>query len=67
MIVVDVREPAAFGGAHVPGAWALAEELLGYFAGWFLPYDRPIGLVVNDTAQLDAAIPRVNPCGLYSN
>ena len=41
MIAVDVREPAAYGGAHVPGAWALPEEQLGLFAGWFLAYRPP--------------------------
>jgi len=56
MVVVDVRGPEAFGGAHVPGAWSLMQELLGHFAGWFLPYDRPIGLVVDDAVQRDAAI-----------
>ncbi|MHB9108164.1 MAG: MBL fold metallo-hydrolase [Armatimonadota bacterium] len=56
MVVVDVRRPEAFGGAHVPGAWSLMQEVLGHFAGWFLPADRPLGLVVNDDAQRDAAI-----------
>ncbi len=56
MIAVDVRQPEAYGGAHVPGAWSLSEKLLGHFAGWFLSCDRPLGLIVNDMAQCDAAI-----------
>ncbi len=47
MLVVDVRRPDAFAGAHVPGAWSLMHELLRHFAGWFLSPERPLGLVVD--------------------
>ncbi len=48
MIVVDVRSYAAFAGLHVPGSWHL--DLSGNFptfAGWVLPTDKDILLVVD--------------------
>jgi len=47
-IVLDVRTYAAFGGAHVPGAWNIdAAHNFSTFAGWLLPPDTPIVLVAN--------------------
>ncbi len=48
MIVVDLRSPEAVSGAFLPGSLAIPLEMLSDFAGWFLPYDRPIGLVVEE-------------------
>ena len=48
-IIVDVRSYAAFAGLHVPGSWHL--DLSGNFptfAGWVLPIDKDILLVVDD-------------------
>lgn len=50
-VVVDTRPTAAFFGGHVPGT--LNIPLDGSFvtwAGWLLPYDRPLYLLVDDEA-----------------
>ncbi len=60
MLVVDTRSPEAFAGAHVPESYSLPEEMLPAFAGMFLDYEKPIGLVVEDPRQIDQAV-----LGLY--
>jgi hydroxyacylglutathione hydrolase len=54
-IVLDTRSDLSFSAAHVPGALSIWEERLARFAGWFLPYDRPI-LLVN---EMDDPLPLV--------
>ncbi|MFO7906149.1 MAG: MBL fold metallo-hydrolase [Planctomycetota bacterium] len=56
MIVVDVRSPEAFAGAHVPGSFCLPLNMLPAFAGMFLDYEKPIGLVVENYNQIDEAV-----------
>jgi hydroxyacylglutathione hydrolase len=56
LIVVDVRSPEAFAGAHVPGSFSLPLDMLPAFAGMFLDYDKPLGLVVENPAQVDEAV-----------
>lgn len=52
--VIDLRRPEAFGGAHIPGSINLgAGPSLGFWAGWVVPYDRPIYLVTEDEKVLD--------------
>jgi hydroxyacylglutathione hydrolase len=55
-IVVDASLPAAFGGAHIKGAYSIWLEGLPVFAGWLFPYDKPILLVLEDQSQLDNAV-----------
>ncbi len=55
-IVVDTSEPAAFGGAHIKGAYSIWLEGLPVFGGWVLPYDQPILLVLEDQAHLERAV-----------
>ncbi len=55
-VVIDTSEPAAFGGAHIKGAYSIWLEGLPVFAGWVLPYDRPILLVLEDQSHLDRAV-----------
>lgn len=55
-VVVDTSEPAAFGGAHIKGAYSIWLEGLPAFAGWMLPYDKPILLVLEDQAHLERAV-----------
>ncbi len=52
-VVVDTSEPAAFGGIHIKGAYSIWVEGLPAFAGWVLPYDRPILLVLEGQADLE--------------
>ena len=48
-IVIDLRRPEAFGGAHIPGSINLgAGPSFGFWAGWAVPYDRSIYLVGED-------------------
>ena len=54
--VVDVRSPEAFAGAHVPGSFSLPSDMLPAFAGMFLDYEKPIGLVAEDDGQIDEAV-----------
>jgi hydroxyacylglutathione hydrolase len=55
-IVVDTSEPAAFGGAHISGAYSIWLDGISSFAGWFLPYDRPVLLVLEDPGHLEKAV-----------
>lgn len=55
-LLVDTREPPAFGGAHIAGSYSIWLEGLAPFAGWVLPYDRPILLVMEEPAHLDQAL-----------
>ncbi len=43
--IIDTRMDLAFGAAHVPGSISIWQEGLPSFAGWYVPYDRPIFLV----------------------
>ncbi|OGO35404.1 MAG: MBL fold metallo-hydrolase [Chloroflexi bacterium RBG_16_57_8] len=54
-VVVDTRDPAAFGGAHVKGSYSIGVEWLPGFSGWFLAYDQPILLILEDAVHLDRA------------
>jgi hydroxyacylglutathione hydrolase len=55
-IVVDTSEPAAYGGAHIASSYNIWLEGLPSFAGWVLPYDKNILLVLEDDCRLDRAI-----------
>ena len=47
-LMLDVRTPEAFGGAHVPGAFNIwFGPSLSTWAGWVLPYDKPITLLLD--------------------
>ncbi len=52
-VVVDVRSPPAFAGVHIPGSVSIPLQVLPHYAGWVLPYDRPLYLVLGreDPAQ----------------
>lgn len=53
--VIDVREPQAFAGSHVPGTINLPVNMLAAYAGWLLPYDTEITLIADDADQREAA------------
>ncbi len=55
-VVIDLRGPAAFGDAHIPGAFSIgAGQNLSTWASWVAPYDRPIFLVGDDSTNYDEA------------
>jgi hydroxyacylglutathione hydrolase len=47
-IVVDTRMPESFGSSHIKNALSVWVDGLPSFAGWFLPYDKPLLLVVDE-------------------
>jgi hydroxyacylglutathione hydrolase len=55
-VVVDTREPAAFGGTHIKDAYSIWLDGLPGFAGWVLDYDKPILLVFEDEEHLETAV-----------
>lgn len=55
-IIIDLRRPEAFGGAHIPGAFNIgAGQNLSMWAAWVVPYDRPILLVGNADTDMEQA------------
>jgi len=40
-VVVDTSEPAAFGGAHIKGAYSIWLEGLPVFGGWYCSTTNP--------------------------
>lgn len=54
-VIVDVRSPSAFLGAHLPGSLCLPEDMISAFAGWFLHPDDEIVLVADDANQAERA------------
>jgi hydroxyacylglutathione hydrolase len=63
-IVLDVRSYPAFSGFHVPGSWHI--DLAGSFAtqaGWILPPDRDIILVVDEEFQIGEATLQLHRVG----
>lgn len=55
-VLLDLRRPEAFGGAHIPGAYSIgAGPNLSTWAAWVLPYDRPILMIGETTTDMDAA------------
>jgi hydroxyacylglutathione hydrolase len=60
---VDVRRPAAFLGAHVPGSLALPLSVLSSWAGWFLVPETPVVLVADDAEQAHDAALRLGRMG----
>jgi len=63
MQVVDIRSPEAFAGAYIPGSLAIPLAMLPAYAGWFLPYDQDIGLIVSSYEDIDQACRYLNRIG----
>ena len=55
-VVLDTRLPSAFGGAHIKGSYSIWVGGLPMFAGWVLPYNKPILLVLEDKEHLETAV-----------
>jgi hydroxyacylglutathione hydrolase len=60
-VVLDARFDG-FGAAHIPGSICIWLGGISSFAGWFLPYDRPI-LLVCDTSQLETLVSQLRRMG----
>ena len=56
-LVLDVRSKEAFAAAHIPDAINIPfGPQLPTWAGWVLPYDRPIQLIVDHAAQVPEVV-----------
>lgn len=55
-IVLDARTPPSFGGAHIRGSYSIWLEGLPAYAGFVLPYNEPILLVLELHDHLDVAV-----------
>jgi hydroxyacylglutathione hydrolase len=55
-VVVDTRMPHSFGGAYIKDSYSIWLGGLPSFAGWVLPYDKPVILVLEEKEQLEAAV-----------
>jgi len=51
-VVLDVRSPSAFGGAHILGSYSVPLSLLS-FTGWLIPPNQPIVTIMDDVDDLD--------------
>jgi hydroxyacylglutathione hydrolase len=56
MTVLDVRMPYSFGGAHIADSLSVWLEGLSQYGGYYLDYDRPVLLVVEDRWQVEEAV-----------
>ncbi|MFO7958072.1 MAG: MBL fold metallo-hydrolase [Candidatus Brocadiia bacterium] len=62
-MVLDLRSPEANGGARLPGSLTIAMNMVASFAGWFLPYDRPVALVADDPEDAPVAVRNLHRLG----
>ena len=64
-VVVDARDQLAFGAAHVPGAVGLnLKGNFATFAGWVLPPDKPLLLVLEKNSDMPAVLKALYSVGL---
>jgi glyoxylase-like metal-dependent hydrolase (beta-lactamase superfamily II)/rhodanese-related sulfurtransferase len=55
--IVDARPKQDYAQGHIPSAWGieLSEDFVTW-AGWLLPFDSPLVLVLNDDQDADEAV-----------
>ena len=64
-LLLDTRSPAAFGGAHIPGAlFAGLGPNFTAWLGWLAPYERDLVLVLERDEDLDEALTQLRRIGL---
>jgi len=56
MVALDIRSPEAFAGAFIPGSLAIPVDMIPAYAGWFLSYDRPIGIITDHFEDIQKAV-----------
>jgi hydroxyacylglutathione hydrolase len=65
MLVIDTRPADAFATEHVPGTISIPlNRSFSTWAGWLVPYDRDIHLLVENEALLDEAVKDLASIGL---
>ena len=64
-VIVDTRDQLPFGAAHIPGAYGLSlRGNFATFAGWVLPPDKPLLLVLETPGDASAALKGLHSVGL---
>lgn len=63
-IVVDAREPEAFAGGHIPGAYSIWLAGLPVFGGWIADEESRVFLVLDDMSELDTALLALSRVGV---
>ena len=56
MIALDIRSVEAFAGAFIPDSLAIPCDMVPAYAGWFLPYDQPIGIISDHFEDIQKAV-----------
>lgn len=51
--VVDVRDPTAFAGGHIPNTLNIWNDGLPAYAGWFLNFEQPVIIIDNNNNRID--------------
>jgi len=51
--VVDVRDPTAFAGGHIPNTLNIWNNGLPVYSGWFLNYEQPIIIVDDNNKRIE--------------
>jgi hydroxyacylglutathione hydrolase len=64
-IVVDTRAPPSFANGHIEDSYSINEGQIG-FAGWVLPHDQPVLLVLGKPSKLGDIATRLARIG-YDN
>ncbi len=55
-VVVDTRTPESFAGAHIEGSESIWMAGLAPYAGWLLPHDVPLLLVLDDPVHVETMV-----------
>jgi len=64
-VVIDLRDQLAFGAGHVPGALGIGVDgSLSTWAGWLVPYDRPLLLVADAAGDVERGVRALVRVGL---
>jgi hydroxyacylglutathione hydrolase len=53
-LIIDTRMNTSFGASHIPGSLSIWRQGLPGFAGWFIRYDVPLLLVLEENDPLPA-------------
>jgi hydroxyacylglutathione hydrolase len=56
MQALDIRSPEAIAGTLIPGSLAIPINMVPAFAGWFLSYEQPIGLVTESADDVETVL-----------
>ena len=62
--LIDVREPAAYAAAHLPGSYCIPVSMIPAFAGWFVGEGDSVALIGASDEQLCQAAVHLSRIGL---